>query len=78
MASSPWGESTFPCSAGDVQGLIGPNGAGNTTFLNLISGHARPTGGAIFFDGRNLEAVPPQQRAAMGIRRTFQNLRLFR
>ena len=63
---------------GDVQGLIGPNGAGKTTFLNLISGHARPTGGAIFFDGRNLEAVPPQQRAAMGIRRTFQNLRLFR
>ncbi len=63
---------------GDVQGLIGPNGAGKTTFLNLISGHIRPTGGAIFFDGNNLEALPPQQRAAIGIRRTFQNLRLFR
>jgi branched-chain amino acid transport system ATP-binding protein len=63
---------------GDVQGLIGPNGAGKTTFLNLISGHVRPTGGAIFFDGSNLEALPPQRRAAIGIRRTFQNLRLFR
>jgi len=63
---------------GDVQGLIGPNGAGKTTFLNLISGHVRPSGGAIFFDGKNLEALAPQQRAASGIRRTFQNLRLFR
>jgi ABC-type branched-subunit amino acid transport system ATPase component len=63
---------------GNVQGLIGPNGAGKTTFLNLISGHVRPTGGAIFFDGSNLEALPPQRRAAIGIRRTFQNLRLFR
>jgi branched-chain amino acid transport system ATP-binding protein len=63
---------------GNVQGLIGPNGAGKTTFLNLISGHVRPTGGAIFFDNSNLEALPPQRRAAIGIRRTFQNLRLFR
>src|ERR1043165_6059134 len=64
--------------AGNVHGLIGPNGAGKTTFLNLISGHIRPTGGTINFDGRNLGAMPPDLRAAGGIRRTFQNLRLFR
>jgi branched-chain amino acid transport system ATP-binding protein len=64
--------------AGDVHGLIGPNGAGKTTFLNLISGHIRQTGGAIYFDGRNLASIGPDLRAAAGIRRTFQNLRLFR
>jgi ABC-type branched-subunit amino acid transport system ATPase component len=64
--------------AGDVHGLIGPNGAGKTTFLNLISGHVRPTGGTIRFDGADLGSMPPERRAAAGIRRTFQNLRLFR
>jgi len=64
--------------AGHVHGLIGPNGAGKTTFLNLISGHIRQTGGKINFDGRDLGAMPPDLRAVAGIRRTFQNLRLFR
>jgi ABC-type branched-subunit amino acid transport system ATPase component len=63
--------------AGTVHGLIGPNGAGKTTFLNLISGHIRPTGGKVYFDGNNLAGKPPELRAAAGIRRTFQNLRLF-
>ena len=63
---------------GDVHGLIGPNGAGKTTFLNLVSGHIRQTSGAIFFSGDDLGAMPPERRAAAGIRRTFQNLRLFR
>jgi branched-chain amino acid transport system ATP-binding protein len=64
--------------AGDVHGLIGPNGAGKTTFLNLISGHIRQTSGAIQFDGKVLGNIAPERRAAAGIRRTFQNLRLFR
>lgn len=63
---------------GDIHGLIGPNGAGKTTFLNLISGHIRPTDGTIRFDGGSLGSMPPERRAAAGIRRTFQNLRLFR
>jgi ABC-type branched-subunit amino acid transport system ATPase component len=64
--------------AGDVHGLIGPNGAGKTTFMNLISGHVRQTNGTIIFDGNDLGAMQPDKRAAAGIRRTFQNLRLFR
>ena len=64
--------------AGHVHGLIGPNGAGKTTFLNLISGHTRQTGGKINFDGRDLAPMSPDLRAVAGIRRTFQNLRLFR
>jgi len=64
--------------AGHVHGLIGPNGAGKTTFMNLISGHIRPTGGEIFFDGGRLGTMRPARRAIAGIRRTFQNLRLFR
>ena len=64
--------------AGHVHGLIGPNGAGKTTFLNLISGHIRQTSGKIIFDGQDLGSMPPDLRAVAGIRRTFQNLRLFR
>jgi len=63
---------------GDVHGLIGPNGAGKTTFMNMISGHTRQTSGKIFFDGNDLGTLPPDKRATAGIRRTFQNLRLFR
>jgi len=63
---------------GDVHGLIGPNGAGKTTVLNLISGHIRQTRGTIFFNAQRLGTMAPERRATAGIRRTFQNLRLFR
>lgn len=63
---------------GNVHGLIGPNGAGKTTFLNLISGHVRRTGGSILFEGKDLAGMRAEARAVAGIRRTFQNLRLFR
>ena len=72
------GEVGLSVKAGDVHGLIGPNGAGKTTFLNLISGHIRQTSGSIYFNGNDLGSIPPEQRARAGIRRTFQNLRLFR
>ncbi len=63
---------------GTVHGLIGPNGAGKTTVLNLVSGHLAASAGTIAFNGRDIVDLPPERRAAAGIRRTFQNLKLFR
>jgi branched-chain amino acid transport system ATP-binding protein len=65
-------------ASGTVHGLIGPNGAGKTTLLNLISGHLSSSSGSIAFEGRDITRAAPERRAALGIRRTFQNLKLFR
>jgi branched-chain amino acid transport system ATP-binding protein len=63
--------------AGGLYGLIGPNGAGKTTVFNLVSGFLQPTGGRIFWDGRDLTGEPPHRITALGVARTFQNIRLF-
>ena len=63
---------------GSVHGLIGPNGAGKTTLLNLISGHLPSSSGRIGFSGGEITRWPVDRRARAGIRRTFQNLKLFR
>jgi branched-chain amino acid transport system ATP-binding protein len=63
---------------GSVHGLIGPNGAGKTTLLNLISGHIPASSGRIAFSGEDITRWPVDRRARAGIRRTFQNLKLFR
>jgi branched-chain amino acid transport system ATP-binding protein len=62
---------------GQVFGLIGPNGAGKTTLLNLLSGFLRPSTGTIEFAGQRVDGAQPERIAAMGMRRTFQNVRLF-
>lgn len=61
----------------EIMGLIGPNGAGKTTLFNAISGICPPTAGSIVFGGTSLLGVKPSRIAAMGIGRTFQNIRLF-
>lgn len=61
----------------ELVGLIGPNGAGKTTVFNLASGFYQPSHGQIFFQGRNLAGLKPHQVSALGIARTFQNIRLW-
>jgi branched-chain amino acid transport system ATP-binding protein len=60
-----------------VHAIIGPNGSGKTTLFNLISGAIEVTSGTITFEGRRIDALAAHQRARLGIKRTFQNIRLF-
>jgi branched-chain amino acid transport system ATP-binding protein len=64
-------------AAGELRALIGANGAGKTTFFNLISGFLAPTSGAIIFDGIDITGVPAHRRVGMGIARTFQITEVF-
>ncbi len=62
---------------GEVRGVIGPNGSGKTTFLNLVSGIYRPVSGDILLSGHRVTGYSPSHRVESGIARTFQNIRLF-
>jgi ABC-type branched-subunit amino acid transport system ATPase component len=62
---------------GEVLGLIGPNGSGKTTLLNAISGVLKPSSGRVRLDGESWQATTLQRSARLGVRRTFQNIRLF-
>jgi branched-chain amino acid transport system permease protein len=64
-------------SRGTVHALIGPNGSGKTTTLNVINGIYKPTGGRIIIDGSDVTLKSPHERAGHGLGRTFQNIRLF-
>ncbi len=62
---------------GELRAVIGPNGAGKTTFFNLISGFFPPSAGRIFFEGKDVTALPADRRVAMGMARTFQITEIF-
>ena len=67
----------FVVPRGSITSLIGPNGAGKTTLFNMLTGAYKPTAGEIVFDGREIAGLPQHQITALGIGRTFQNIRLF-
>ena len=70
-------EVSFSLEAGLIMGLIGPNGAGKTTLINLISGAILPSGGRIFFNGKNISRDRAHVVNNLGIARTFQIVRTF-
>src|SRR5947207_14203025 len=59
-------------------GLIGPNGAGKTTIFNMLTGVYRPSEGDIAIEGKSIRDSKPYQITALGVARTFQNIRLFK
>lgn len=62
---------------GEFTGLIGPNGAGKTTVFNLVSGFYQPTEGQILVNGKMTAGLKPHRVTALGVARTFQNIRLW-
>jgi branched-chain amino acid transport system ATP-binding protein len=62
---------------GEIVSVIGPNGAGKTTLFNLVTGMIQPDHGQVVFDGTGIVGLRPSQVIALGIARTFQNVRLF-
>ena len=68
----------FAVEAGSLVALIGPNGAGKTTAFNVITGVYAPSEGRVAFDGHEIGGRAPHAISALGIARTFQNIRLFR
>lgn len=69
---------SFSLNAGEITTLIGPNGSGKTTVINMITGFYNADTGSILFDGKELVGMPIDRHAAAGISRTFQNVRLFK
>src|SRR5690242_5654047 len=57
---------------GEALGIIGPNGAGKTTLFGIISGTVAPDAGRVVYAGRDITHLPPAQRCALGIGRSFQ------
>ena len=64
-------------AAGVTVGIIGANGAGKTTFVNIVTGYLKPDRGQILFDGADITQLSPRQITRLGIRRSFQVAQLF-
>lgn len=68
---------TLSVPAHQTVGIIGANGAGKTTFINLITGHLRPTEGTIHFEERDVTGLPSRTITRIGISRSFQVAQIF-
>ncbi len=67
----------FELFEGELLGCIGPNGSGKTTIVNLITGFVKPTGGNVYYNGKDITGWPPYKRVRLGIARTFQMVKPF-
>jgi len=67
----------FELQEGEILGLIGPNGSGKTTVLNMLSGFLPPDAGRVSMRGSDITGVPPDKLARMGVLRMFQMTRVF-
>ena len=63
---------SFDLARGEIVSIIGPNGAGKTTLFNLLTGQLLPTAGDVRMDGQVINALRPDERARLGLGRTFQ------
>jgi len=61
---------------GSRHSIIGPNGSGKTTFINIITGFYEPEEGSVFFNGEDITRLETYKRPGLGMARTFQNIRL--
>lgn len=68
---------SFELTEGELLGMIGPNGSGKTTAVNLITGFVKPTEGDIFYRGKNITGRAPYKIVRLGIARTFQMVKPF-
>jgi branched-chain amino acid transport system ATP-binding protein len=68
---------SFEVEAGSIVAMIGPNGAGKSTVFNLVTGIYTPSAGRIVLDGADLTGTATSRITALGVARTFQNIRLF-
>ena len=67
----------FDLQAGERLAVIGANGAGKTTFINMVTGYIKPSAGQITFDGKDITALHPRQIVQLGMGRSFQLPQLF-
>jgi len=68
---------TFELAPAAITALVGPNGAGKTTVFNVITNFLRPDGGQVYLNGANITGFSPHAAAALGLGRTFQDVRIF-
>jgi branched-chain amino acid transport system ATP-binding protein len=69
---------SFEIGRGEIFGLVGPNGSGKTSMVNVITGFYRPQDGSVVVFGEDMTRMKPHRIAMRGVARTFQNLALFR
>nr|WP_282572031.1 ABC transporter ATP-binding protein [Roseomonas acroporae] len=70
-------DASFAVARGSITGLIGPNGSGKSTTIDCLSGFQRPDAGRVLLDGQDITGLPAHLVARAGLRRSFQQVRLF-